>query len=529
MANPNILESEEVQGLATLIEEATRSSMSGVKYFLEPAQGVLGRAMSRRHHIIFGRRGSGKSSLLHKIQTEAAVKRHPVVFVDMEEFKGHSYPDVLVSVLLKIMNGFDDWLRTAAIAPSSNASFWERVFGRKPETKSLNRKQATILRDEVSKAIEELKKLLFSASETAEKLTDQESIEKTAKSDASIGIKLEAARNSLNSGISLSESDSVTQARSRSQEYTSKKIETLHRMIIDIKKLLGDLSQFAGGQGYVLIDDLYHIRTSSQADVIDYLHRVCKGTGVWLKIGTIRHRTRYYFSGDPPRGMKIGDDADDIDLDVTLEKYQITKAFLLRVLEQFCSEQSIKLNDILADGAKDRLVLACGGVARDFLTSFRRSISIATERIASGHSARGPKIGAEDVNVAAGENDANKREEFNTDAPTQEQQELMDLFATIRTHCIDRNNSNCFLIEKDYKGPEIDKIGELVDLKFIHHISSRVTVRDRTGRAYDAYMLDLSQYTGERTRRNLDMIEFWNPKTSDSLRRPSLIIYERPR
>jgi hypothetical protein len=300
-------------------------------------------------------------------------------------------------------------------------------------------------------------------------------------------------------------------------------------MIIDIKNLLIKLSDYAGGKGYVLIDDLYHIRTASQADVVDYLHRVCKGTGIWLKIGTIRHRTRYYFGGDPPRGMKIGDDADGIDLDVTLEKYQITKRFLLRILEQFCTEKSIKLNDIVTDGAKDRLVLASGGVARDFLTSFRRSISIARERIASGDNARGPKIGVEDVNVAAGENDATKREEFNVDAPTQEQKGLMDLFSNIRIHCIEKNNSNCFLIDKDYRGSEIDKVGELVDLKFIHHISDRVTVRNRTGRVYDAYMLDLSQYTGERTRRNFDVVQFWDSEKADDLRRPSLIIFERVR
>jgi hypothetical protein len=522
-----ILDSKEVQELATLIEETTRSSISGVKYFLEPAQGVLDRAMAKRHHIVFGRRGSGKSSLLHKIETEAAINRNPVVFVDMEEFKGHSYPDVLVSVLLKVMNGFDEWLSTTAITPANKISFWKRFFGKAPETKSLNRKEALVLRERVGKLTEELNKLLFSASESVAKLTDEESIERSRKSDVSGGVKAEVGGSRLNVGSTLSESDATTRARSLTQEYTSKKVETLHRMILEIKKLLGDLSRYAGNQGYVLIDDLYHIRTSSQADVIDYLHRVCKGTGIWLKIGTIRHRTRYYLSGDPPRGMKIGDDADDIDLDVTLEKYQLTKKFLFRVLEQFCSEQSIKLSDIITDGARDRLVLASGGVARDFLTSFRRSISIARERIATGENARGPKIGAEDVNVAAGENDANKREEFNSDAPTQEQQDLMELFGVIRTHCIDKNNSNCFLIDKDYRGHEVEKIGELVDLKFIHHISSRVTVRDRTGRLYDAYMLDLSQYTGERTKRNLDVIEFWNSEMADKLRRPSLIIFER--
>ena len=100
-----------------------------------------------------------------------------------------------------------------------------------------------------------------------------------------------------------------------------------------------------------------------------------------MKVGTIRHRTRWYVSGDPPTGMKLGDDADEIDLDVTLEKYDLTKRFLLRILEGLSHSANVDLQSILAEGARDRLVLASGGVARDFLTIFRRSIDIARERL----------------------------------------------------------------------------------------------------------------------------------------------------
>jgi hypothetical protein len=58
-------------------------------------------------------------------------------------------------------------------------------------------------------------------------------------------------------------------------------------------------------------------------------------------------------------------------LDVTLEKYDVTKAFLLKLLNQFAVEASVSLPSVLADGARDRLVLASGGVARDFLTIFQ--------------------------------------------------------------------------------------------------------------------------------------------------------------
>jgi polynucleotide 5'-kinase involved in rRNA processing len=90
-----ILESNAVQKLARDVEESTRSTREGVKYFIEPAPGTLARAKYKRHHIVFGRRGSGKSSLLAKVTADLTVNRTPIAYVDLEEFKGHSYPDVL--------------------------------------------------------------------------------------------------------------------------------------------------------------------------------------------------------------------------------------------------------------------------------------------------------------------------------------------------------------------------------------------------------------------------------------------------
>ena len=72
------LASQEMTRLLTLVEEATRSSKEGVKYFVEPASGSLRRATSRQHHMVFGRRGSGKSSLLRKAAADLTVDRKPI-------------------------------------------------------------------------------------------------------------------------------------------------------------------------------------------------------------------------------------------------------------------------------------------------------------------------------------------------------------------------------------------------------------------------------------------------------------------
>jgi hypothetical protein len=264
--------------------------------------------------------------------------------------------------------------------------------------------------------------------------------------------------------------------------------------------------------------------------VIDYFHRVGKGTNVWLKVGTIRHRSKWYYFGNPSMGMKLGDDADEIDLDVTLEKFELTRSFLMKILAQFADEAGVDLKELLADGAPDRLVLASGGVARDFLTLFARSVAVAQERLLRGQRVRGDKVGAEDVNVAAGEAGAFKEEDFARDTGD-DRDRLLTEFEKIFSFCTEKSNANCILVEKGTSANDTAIINELVDLKFLHRAKSRVTVRDRgrVGKQYDAYMLDLSRYVGARARRGFEMVKFWGRSSDDALRRSSLIFFERER
>src|SRR5437868_926107 len=86
----DVLNSQQMAELCAIVEEAARSTREGVKYFVEPAGGSLRRAMTRRHHTLFGRRGSGKSSLLLKVAADLTVDRRPIAVVDLEPFKGRA-------------------------------------------------------------------------------------------------------------------------------------------------------------------------------------------------------------------------------------------------------------------------------------------------------------------------------------------------------------------------------------------------------------------------------------------------------
>lgn len=513
----NVLNSQNLVTLVTKVEEAARSSEEGVKHFIEPARGTLRRAINRRHHIVFGRRGSGKSSLLRKAAADLTTDRRPIAYVDLEAFKGHSYPDVLLSVLISTFEEFKLWIETAAINPANKSSFWQKLFGTKPARRAFNRKQSNLLAGKLGQQIEDLKSQLHAAENAQLKITKSTEQESKSESQAAIG------GGALDVSASLSESEALRIGKRDEveEQYKRNKIDFLHRHIMDYQDVFREMAGLSSGDSFLFLDDLYHIKRADQPQLIDYFHRIAKDHNLWLKIGTIRHRTDWYFHGDPPIGIKLGDDADQIDLDITLEKYSVAKDFLLRILTNFARECDVSIVNLMTVGAIDRLVLASGGVARDFLSVFRMSVDVARERTQAGGQ-EGYKISAEDVNVASGDYDGPKREEFKRDT-LEDDQALDNEFQTIREFCLEKANSNCFLLGKDAKGNEIALIHELVDLKLLHLVRSRVTVSGRPGKIFEAYMLDLSQYAGARKKRGLEMIEFWKPGVQEALRKASLI------
>lgn len=511
------LNSPEVRKLGILIEEATRAnSLSGSsRYFIEPATGTLDRAKSKRHHIIFGRRGSGKTSLLLKAKADLSLDRCPTAFVDLEGFKRHAYPDVVLSVLIEALSDFDKWLENEAQAPGNKTSFWVKIFGRKPSRPPLDRKAIASTREEVKKQLLELRNELHSPDGAAQKATVSSLEATTDSTHSEIAVKA--------GPVSVDDGEAQKNEISRSQELVEQsvhsKVEFLRRHILDYERLFSQIANLSSGNAYLFLDDLYHIPRKDQSELLDYFHRVAKGRGLWLKIGTIRHRTTWYRHGDPSIGMKLGDDCDSIDLDITLEKFGLAKDFLKKVLEQLLQQADLsKLGDLLTPGGMDRLVLASGGVARDFLTITRRSIDTARERLLRGGTYRGPRVGAEDVNVAASEHDESKRDELARDSK-EERRELEAAFESVLEFCFDKK-VNCILVEMgvDTRGANI--IAGLVDLRLLHKVASRVTISGKAATLYSAFMLDVSQYTGNRKRRDFEEIELGK---IDRLRRVGLV------
>jgi hypothetical protein len=456
MSQP-VLFSAAVDDMLQLVEESTRATPGGVVRFVEPAQGTLRRATSKRHHIVFGRRGSGKTSLLRKAAAELTLGRTPIAFVDLEPFKGHEYPDVLLSVLIASFREFKEWLESAAIAPKNKITFWRRLFGKTPSRKPLDKKRCASLCARLAAETKHLESELHRQDRS--EVSRKSQAEGSESSSAEIGLGGDAP------GFSAGAARERTRksAEEVTESFRRDKTQFLLRNIMKYQSLMKDIAETADGDAFLFLDDLYHIPRKAQPDLLDYFHRIAKGNRLWLKVGTIRHRTDWYRHSNPPIGLKLGDEADDIDLDLTLEKYTITKDFLHRILSEFAKESKVELTELLSDGAETRLVLASGGVARDFLTILRRSVDAARERGAE-HS-RGPRVGAEDVNRASGDHDQTKRDELRRDVP-EERVRIEEALSKIVEFCSEKTLCNCFLVEnvatddqvihfhRNHRGPE---------------------------------------------------------------------------
>jgi len=353
-----ILHSEDVDALLVLCEEVMRATPEGAHRFIEPAPSVLSRAKSKQHNIVFGRRGSGKSSLLRKMAADLTIDRRPIAFVDMETFKGHSYPDVLISVLIKSLREFETWLNSAATNPGTKTTFWNKLFGTRPSRPPFDKKRTAALSGTLAKLISDLNDQLLKP--------EKSEIEQTQSNNAAskVGGKLttEGAAGPLKIENAIELTSDITKSQEVKSKYTSHKIAYLHQNILRFQQFFKDLSDLSDGPSFLILDDLYHIRRSDQPLVIDYFHRIAKGNGLWLKIGTIKHRSQWYQHSDPPLGVKLGDDAKEINLDISLEKFETLRGFLNKVLTNLINEKAnFKVTDLINPTAFDRLIIASGG------------------------------------------------------------------------------------------------------------------------------------------------------------------------
>ena len=167
------------------------------------------------------------------------------------------------------------------------------------------------------------------------------------------------------------------------------------------------------------------------------------------------------------------------------------------------------------------LMILVGFASMWLLGIFAASIEQAKNRDKDDH--RGHKIGAEDVNRATGEYAPQKAEEFKRDTDS-ERELLEDALQALVAFCTQKSKCNVFLISQKLSGSVRNSIDQLIDLRLIHPVKSRVTLKKgAAGELFEAYMLDLSQYTAARKVHEFQIVDLSAANKDESIRKAALI------
>ena len=257
---------------------------------------------------------------------------------------------------------------------------------------------------------------------------------------------------------------------------------------------------------YVFLDDVHYLPYDEQAQFLDKVHGLTRDNPVWLKVAGIRHQMRW-FVPEPPTGLQLPHDANEIDLDITLQEPERARLVLQGVLDGFVDECDARpRRGFIGASALDRLVLASGAVPRDFVTLCARSIQVARGRT------KARTTGVQDVNEAAGQASKAKLQELEEDASAAlgTAGPVVNALQYVRRFCLETNQRSYFRVEFGDKERHSDGyalVQRLLDLRFLHLIHGSLSDQHHVGRRSEVYLLDLSEYTGARLKQQLWVLD----------------------
>ncbi len=413
--------------LIALVSARSRVSAAEPSLVYVPnARASLSAVTAARHHLIFGRRGAGKTALLVEAKRNAEASGAITAWVNIQTLRREQLPRVLLYTFSKVLEAVVS--DAGSLQPSHPANI------------SLSRNYTNVL------------ELLDKSKNTEEEV-----------------------------------------------------IPLVPRIHAAIQRYL----ELTGKTTYVFLDDFYYLPRADQPIILDMLHGITRDTKLWLKVASIKHLTRSWISS-PPTGLQTGQDAEVIDLDVTLQDPRQASEFLEQVLAEYARTVGIlSLSQIFAHTALDRLVLASGAVPRDYMVLAASALTRAQQRPGAR------QVGVQEVNQAAGDAAAEKTNELEDDMASNpgSAEKTLKTLKVVREFCLDQETYTYFLVSfRDKENHPIwySLLTDLMDVRLIHLLDEGVSDAHSAGHRFEAFMLDLSQYSGARLKQRIHVLDFVN-------------------
>lgn len=457
-----------LQNVVNFIEENIRNSTKTDLSYVD-LRNQKNRLLTKQNHVIFGRRGAGKSSLLNELK-DGSMNNGVIIKLNMEDFKDIAFPNILTHILINVFEKFE-------FPPKK--SKWYKLKKNK-----LFKKRRKELKKKVEQTIEELKELL----EQPEKYT----LTEMSQNNHQTNTKAKGELKGISQLNLAGERESINREKKEStRTYEKDKLLNLKDKISNYKEILNSYSNFYEiDHIFLVLDDFYFIPRAIQSKFIDYLHRLTKDTALFLKVASIKFRTKLYEEDkDTYVGMEINHDVMAIELDYTLGDFKSTALFMKDILNHINSKHDAQfINNLFAGEGFDQLCYASGGIPRDFLSLLTGLLN----KIISNDIAR---IKKPDVTKMAIEQISNKIDSIKSENE-EEFMSLEDTLYYIKYEIIENKKRNTFLVEKDEietNPEEYNLIKQLMDLRLIHLVNLNVSDKN-VGKRYNAYMVDIGLY-----------------------------------
>ena len=94
-----IMDQKEIAKLVTCIEENLRASPSSGLPFVDTRHSRM-RLLSKQNHVVFGRRGAGKTTLVSTLKESSD---HIDIYLNIEDYKDITFPNIVIHILVEML------------------------------------------------------------------------------------------------------------------------------------------------------------------------------------------------------------------------------------------------------------------------------------------------------------------------------------------------------------------------------------------------------------------------------------------
>jgi len=388
------------------------------------------------------------------------------VYLNCEDFKTHSFPNVLIEILDAVFAELQRHL-----------TGW---FGRKRKSREI----VTAIRAQ----LEDLRRKADAHEEHVREARTQEKTQ---------GVKASAAAASIG-GFDASKGEVDRRELERTYRRSDDKLQELNVWLPRLKEQIREFFSLSNTVKavFIQIDDFYHLRRVDQPFVLDYVHRLCKDLPLYFKIATLRHASVLYADrAGQPTGAQERHDYQPINIDFTFADFRKTETQLRRIFHEFGKQASMTPAEVdglfKGDGFR-RLVMAGGGVPRDCLSIFLEVLDAVKE--GDG------RVGKDDVRILSRSNFERRIEELKQDSEGAEQDVLLRGIYVIRRFCLARKTNVFFVSEQMLQQEDNlrDLVYRLLDYRIIHSAGAALTHKSQSG-TFHAFVIDVGAYAHMRT------------------------------